>query len=338
MRSNSLFFVKHFTLSVFGIFTLLFFCCSFVNASESLESVSSWGIQLQNIDPKKIADAKHDLVVIDYSADGTEAKSFSKEDVGKMKRNGKKVLAAINIGRAEMHRFYWNPQWEVAQQEDCFERYFDYRHRRFDYRNICAQGNSGLVGEKDPEWNGSYYAKYWQQEWWGIALQPYLEKIYSAEFDGVYLMGIDAFEYWGKTETEKTKYATEMAELIVRISTLSRKELGEGFLIIQQNGLEIPDALDARWRQRYFSVVDAIVVESLFFDTTAKDRRKRTVQLQEYIRNQIPIFTLDYSKKKYLERLKERIADFETAYNTNIIPFRGANDEALNELYKPLIQ
>lgn len=338
MLAYHLFLVKHSMLSVFGIFFLFAIWAPISIAQENLSHISTWGIQLQNINKDKIIQANHDLVVIDYSSDGTEANEFSKQDIQQMKANGKKVIAAINIGSAQMHRFYWNSQWEVMQQQDCYERYYDYRHRRFDYRNVCAKENSALVGEKNPEWNRSYFAKYWEEEWWNIALQPYFEKLYSAGFDGVYLMGTDAFEYWGKTEAEKKKYALDMAQLIIRISTLSQKEAGEDFLIIQQNGLEIPSFLDFRWQERYFSVIDAVSVESLFFDTTSKERRKRTVYFRKFIQKDVPVFTLDYSKKKYLNRLKSRIEAFEAEYDISIVPFRGANDEALNELYKPLIQ
>ncbi len=314
-----------------GIFFFPFSCFA-----SPIDTVKNWGYQLQNIQAKDIRDAKHDLIVIDYSPDGSDENRFTKQEVAEMKKDGKLLIAYLSIGEAEMYRFYWNSQWESPKQTNCLKKYFNTLHQSYDWKNVCPKGNTGLVGEKNPDWDGNYSVKYWEKEWWDDAIVPYLNRIYSAGFDGVYLDLVDEYEYWSEKGMPEKKLADDMAKLIWKISLLSKRKMGKDFLIIPQNGISIIRVLGAKWKARYFSAIDAIALESLFFDTTKRERITRLLILKEYQKRGIPIFVVEYSRKKYLSRLLSRIKTYEKAYGISIIPFRAANDVQLNELYKPL--
>jgi len=79
----------------------------------------------------------------------------------------------MSIGEAEDYRYYWQSNWTV--------------------------GNPSWLESENPDWKGNYKVKYWHQEWKDIiygTADSYLEKIINANFDGVYLDIIDAFEYY----------------------------------------------------------------------------------------------------------------------------------------------
>ena len=112
----------------------------------------NWAIQLQNADPDVIAKSGIELVVIDYSRDGSEQGEYSLEEIRKMKDSGVIPIAYLSIGEAEDYRFYRKKEW---------------------------------LGKENPEWEGNYAVKYWDEEWKAI-LHTYLDKIIEQGFSGVY--------------------------------------------------------------------------------------------------------------------------------------------------------
>jgi cysteinyl-tRNA synthetase len=65
--------------------------------------------QLQNVNLSAIGKTKFDLVVMDYSRDGSDERKFSAEEIEALKTSPggrKRVLAYMSIGEAEDYRFY----------------------------------------------------------------------------------------------------------------------------------------------------------------------------------------------------------------------------------------
>ena len=79
--------------------------------------VRNWAYQLQGADPAEIAASPFDLVVIDYSRDGTEKGAHSLNDVQLMRRKAdggrRVVLSYMSIGEAEDYRYYWDAKWKM---------------------------------------------------------------------------------------------------------------------------------------------------------------------------------------------------------------------------------
>ena len=77
----------------------------------SLSSVNSWGYQLQQVDPDLVAASPYDLMVIDYSRDGSDEQAFTRADIATMQRKpdgaARIILAYLSIGEAEDYRSYW---------------------------------------------------------------------------------------------------------------------------------------------------------------------------------------------------------------------------------------
>ena len=71
--------------------------------------VRSFHYQLQDIDLNELAASPYDLLIIDYSRDGSAQEMFSKQEISDLQNSGdgKLVLAYLSIGEAEDYRSYW---------------------------------------------------------------------------------------------------------------------------------------------------------------------------------------------------------------------------------------
>lgn len=121
-----------------------------------------------------IGTTNYDVIIIDAFYND-ELLSRSEVSALKVKANGGKriMLAYMSIGEAEDYRYYWDADWEVNTPE--------------------------WLVEENPEWEGNYKVKYWNNEWQGIIYSnsdSYLNKLLSSGFDGAYLDIIDAYEYF----------------------------------------------------------------------------------------------------------------------------------------------
>ena len=141
-------------------------------------NVKNWGYQLQNDDVETIAQSPYDVVVIDYSRDGTGATAFSADDVARMKvkPDGSRriVIAYVSIGEAEDYRYYWQ------------ERGWNRRSNR-----------AGIIDGENAEWQHNYSVRYWHPEWQDLIVgdeDSYIGRVNAAGFDGVYLDKIDVCE------------------------------------------------------------------------------------------------------------------------------------------------
>ena len=121
-----------------------------------------------------LSETNYDVLVIDAFF---EEEAFTSEEIEqlKTKRNGGKrlVLAYMSIGEAETYRYYWRNSWKNDAPE--------------------------WLSRENPEWAGNYKVKYWKAEWQQIIFgneNSYLDKLILAQFDGVYLDIIDAYEYF----------------------------------------------------------------------------------------------------------------------------------------------
>lgn len=122
-----------------------------------------------------VNNTNYDVLIMDlYFKDGTIFSS-SEIDALKIKENGGKrlVISYMSIGEAEDYRYYWQSTW----------------------------GNNKPIwlDALNQDWPGNYKVKYWNKDWQKIIYgndESYLKKILDANFDGVYLDIIDAFEFY----------------------------------------------------------------------------------------------------------------------------------------------
>ena len=220
------------------------------------ETIDDFGYWLDDIDKDDIENSKYDLIIMDYSSDGTDENEFSKEDIEDMKSSGDKekiLLSYISIGEAENYRFYWNESWDKDQD------------------GIPDWGAPAWLDIENPDWEGNYKVKYWISDWQKIIFS-YLDKVMLSGFDGIYMDIIDAYEYYEDTLINADWL---MMDFVMNISLYSKNKKGGDFIIFAQNGEELLK------NSTYLDVIDGIGREDLFYDgdeTTDEDWRDHIIE------------------------------------------------------------
>lgn len=122
-----------------------------------------------------VTSTNYDLLIMDLFFHNGVA--FTSDEINQLKNkaNGGKrlVISYMSIGEAEIYRYYWQSSWNTNKPS--------------------------WLDKENPDWPGNYKVKYWYPEWQNIIYgndSSYLKKILDANFDGVYLDIIDAFEYY----------------------------------------------------------------------------------------------------------------------------------------------
>ena len=243
----------------------------------SLAGVNSWAYQLQNISPSQIAaDTSFELVVIDYSSDGTDAGKFSAADLASIKNSGKYAISYLSIGEAENYRYYWQLSWDTNPP--------------------------AWMGPVNPDWPGNYKVRFWDPQWQALVFD-YVDTIMSQGFDGIYLDIVDAWYYWTDENPEEPMADSLMIDFINKLRVhVDSASSGQGFIIMPQNGEDVLDGnnIDTPMRNLLFSSVNAIGVEDVFYpgnldeDNLYNPDMYRDSLLMEFISNGKRVFSVEY--------------------------------------------
>lgn len=120
----------------------------------------------------EVKNTNYDIIIMDFFYNGETFTANQIQELKQKANGGKRLLICyMSIGEAEDYRYYWQAGWQV--------------------------GNPSFIVKENPNWEGNYVVKYWEDEWQNIIYgndNSYLKKILNAGFDGVYLDIIDAFE------------------------------------------------------------------------------------------------------------------------------------------------
>jgi cysteinyl-tRNA synthetase len=290
----------------------LFFVPDACSQEHFWPEINNWFYQLDAIKLSDIARSGYDLVVIDYSADGTDLEAFTQEqiDILRRKPDGSRrfVVCYLSIGEAEDYRYYWKERWLKTRPT--------------------------WLDEENPEWEGNYKVRYWDKEWQKIifgSMDSYLDKIIDAGFDGVYLDLIDAFEYY---EDVRQSAAKEMIDFVTAIRHYARNIKGKkDFVIIAQNGerlMEYPE---------YKEIIDGIAKEDLYYGfeksgvkTPEEEVKEAEGYLDSAIQNKKIVLLVEYDLQQ-----QQRDEIYRKALNKGYIPFFSARDLNIfipDEVYK----
>jgi cysteinyl-tRNA synthetase len=268
-----------------------------------LSAIHSWCCWLQAPDLGALAESDYDLVVIDYSFDGSADGEFSAAEIQELKAAGKTVLAYFSIGEAEDYRFYWKSSWRV--------------------------GNPGFLAEENPDWTGNYAVKYWASGWWTKALQPYLDRILAAGFDGVYLDRVDMYWWWYEQGLNVRTCANRMVQLVEKIALYARERAGDGFIVCPQNAESLLDDASASYRARYLAAIDAVGAESIFYNAwSPEDQAYRLEKLAELNAAGKRAFVIEYVDEGQWAELFAAV----DASGLDLLAYPAAPDFLLDEL------
>ncbi len=210
--------------------------------------------QLQNLDLKAVGNTAFDLVVMDYSADGSNETAYTPADVAALQNSPggpKRLLAYLSIGEAEDYRYYWQSSW--------------------------TPGNPAWLDTENPNWPGNYKVHYWDPEWQAVIFD-YLDKIVAAGFDGAYLDLIDAYEYY--EEQGRTTARQEMVDFVLALAAHARAT-DPDFGIFPQNTGPLLTEFPA-----YLSAITGVGQESPYYGYDADDQPTppaATAEMESYL-------------------------------------------------------
>jgi cysteinyl-tRNA synthetase len=240
-----------------------------------LAQVESWGYQLAAPRIEHIAASPHDLVVIDYSRDGSDDGAFTPKEIARMKERpggGKRLLLAyLSIGEAEVYRDYWRWYWGGKWYS----------------RPIGWLFAPSWLGPENRHWRGNFAVRYWDEDWQRriVGDGGYLERILAAGFDGVYLDKIDAsIEAIAES---RPSARDDMRTLVRRIADKGRQQR-VSFLVVPQNGEELLSD-DA-----YAGIIDGIGKEDLLYG----EFNEKTANPEDVVKRRIALLGRATAKGK----------------------------------------
>ncbi|MBI2968230.1 MAG: endo alpha-1,4 polygalactosaminidase [Bacteroidetes bacterium] len=297
-----------------ALVTAFFFFPPIGGGCQSLTNISNWAYQLQNISvPQIAADGSVQLMVIDYSLDGTDEFKFTPAEIAQMKSNGKLVIAYISIGEAEDYRFYWDTSWYSTPPS--------------------------WLGSENPDWAGNYKVHFWEPQWQNIIF-GYIDTIISQGFDGIYMDIIDAYYYWQVENPVEPLADSLMIQFILNIRAYvdSAQIWVEPFHLIPQNGEDIISSgnVFSSLKSSWFNAISAIGVEDVLYpgpldeDNSYNPDSWRISQLSEYLAAGKPVFSIEYLTQP------AAISQYVAAANSlQYIPY--ACVRALDQFCQPLV-
>ena len=265
--------------------------------------VNDWLYQLQDMDLNAIKDTAYDLVVMDYSSDGTGTNEYNSADLAFLKSNAnepKLVLAYMSIGEAEEYRYYWQSSW--------------------------ASNPPAWLGPENPDWPGNYKVKYWNPEWKSLiygSTTAYLDKIIAAGFDGVYLDIIDAYDFWQNNGYDGSATAKQdMVDFVVAIADYARTTKNKPFF-----GIFVQNAEELWTDSTYLKAVTGIGREDTWYNDNLPVASAETIDtitdLQQWQAAGKLVFTVDYPTEAekildfYSKSLENRFVPYTTTRQLN---------------------
>lgn len=221
--------------------------------------------QLQNLNVSNAAASSFNLIVTDYSHDGSAAGELTSNEVATLKA-GKTALAYLSIGEAESYRFYWNPAWLNTQRP-------------------------AWLGPVNPSFRGNYKVRYWDADW-QTNVYAYLDRILAQGFDGAYLDIIDAYEFW---ESQRPSAPADMVNFVGQLAAYARNK-HPGFLIFPQNGAALVTNAD------YLATISGIGNEDTWFNGDKRQKPADTALVTgclDLVRAAgKPVLAIDYVRKQ----------------------------------------
>ncbi len=281
-----------------------------------LGKARSWGYQLQKLDIPRAAASDHDLLVIDYSKDGSEEGALNPADVERLKQkpDGQRrlVVAYCSVGEAESYRPYWQKGWK-------------------------REHPAWLLGE-NPEWEENYSVSFWDQGWQRIVCgEPgaLIDRIIAQGFDGVYLDKCDVYEdlreHFKSVAKSRPNLEGDMIAFVRRISSYAKAKRPD-FLVIMQNAEPLLERAELR------QAIDASAKEELLFglDRPEKPNARDEVEESRVLLDRMkhdgkPVFMVEYLNNQ--SRIDEAVT---TAEKLGYVLYIAPKDRELARLNGPV--
>lgn len=239
------------------------------------KEINDFAYQLQDVDVEEIGNSKYDLLIIDYSSDGSEEGEYSSLGLQLMREpEDKLLLSYLSIGEAETYRYYWEEEWDLNND------------------GIPDPSAPEWLDVENPDWEGNFKVKYWLKEWQNIIFgsnESYLDRIINNGFDGCYLDIIDAYEYY---QDSYPMAKQEMMSLVGNLSLYANTKKSD-FLVFVQNSEQLLENLF------YLNSIDGIGREDVYYYDNSKNDEKNISEIKSYLNIMLaagkPVLIVDYA-------------------------------------------
>jgi cysteinyl-tRNA synthetase len=298
-------------------------------------------LQPGGIAVEQVIEQAFTYLILEPSRTGDAAGEFSREEIEAIRTTGpcggKIVLAYLSVGEAEDYRDYWNRAWVDGDEGPPIP-------------GVAPE----WLGPPNPDFAGNYKVRYWHPQWQYTTLgtpdgpdKTPLDRIIDAGFDGVYLDIIDAYDYWsgpaGGNELTRAEARELMIEWVRTISEYARVTRGlDGFLVFPQNASDIIRNDDYELDElsdAYFTAIDGIGIEDLFYDETRVQPEDqvdyRMEQLTEYRERGKTVLVTDYVLRESFTPGNSDgiVADFyRRTLDAGFIPYAAVENRDLDEV------
>ena len=201
--------------------------------------ITSWVYQLQDYPHGRLdmlARSPHSLAVIDLARDAS-SDFFRRDEIERLHRSGKRVLAYFEIGSIEDFR----PEYSRLRKD-----------------------NRDLILNRWVDWPQEYFVRYWEERWWDQVVRPRVDQALRAGFDGAYLdtpLAYEEIDLALVPGLDRSALARAMVRLIQRISRYAKARQPH-FWVFPQNSPEL------RNYPGYTTAIDGIGMEELFYLAT----------------------------------------------------------------------
>jgi len=240
---------------------------------QRLGAARHWAYWLQNLNVRKAAATPYDLLVVDYSRDGTDAKALRPAEVEALQRksDGSRRLVGcyLSIGEAEDYRTYWQESWHGRDKP------------------------SWLRGENKDR-AGNYIVDFWDEAWQSLLMgtpEAYLDRILAQGFDAIYLDRVDVYR---ELRRQRPTAERDMIEFVRTLSAYARRK-NPAIAIIMQNAEELLEHKELR------DAIDAIAKEDLLYGISHDGKANSKQEVEDSIeclklakRAGIPVFVVEY--------------------------------------------
>ncbi|OWA51362.1 hypothetical protein BV898_15848 [Hypsibius exemplaris] len=179
--------------------------------------------------------------------------SLTVDELSDLRAEGKIILAYMSIGEAEMGRTYWNDgdeEWMPGVKPRFLERV-------------------------NPHARDRYRVRFWMPEWQTLLKKYYLANVIRRGFSGVFLAGMDAYEYF--EQRERPSAGADMISLVATLRGTSQTLNGD-FLQFSNN------AVDLYGSERYSGLIDGMVAENIWFEDDIRRTEAQTNFTVQFLR------------------------------------------------------
>ena len=241
------------------------------------QEIRSFACQFQQLDIEEASNSPFQLLLMDYSRDGGFGGRYTSQELARLRRGGRLLVAYLSVGEAESYRSYWKKSWKP--------------------------GRPAWLDAPNPQWKENYKVRYWDPAWQKILFDD-ADLILDQGYDGLFLDTVDAYEFWLPRRPEA---AADMRNLLKKLALRVRQRGDTGLFLNGGEGLlDDSDLLEK---------ITGVAKEEIFFglpgdgkSSPAHFTRSTQAALKKVVESGKIVLSIDYTRDPQQARKAHELA------------------------------